>query len=125
MLKKSLGFIAKNEKAFTIGFLIAALLLPLVLKTKYACRMATVSMMYMLLVHGLNFLVGFLGQNSFGHSAFWGIGAYTTAVLSTKFGFQTLPCIICTLLLTGILGLLLGVPSMKMRGVCYCDRWLL
>jgi branched-chain amino acid transport system permease protein len=117
MLKKSLGFIAKNEKAFTIGFLIAALLLPLVLKTKYAFRMATVSMMYMLLVHGLNFLVGFLGQNSFGHSAFWGIGAYTTAVLSTKFGFQTLPCIICTLLLTGILGLLLGVPSMKMRGV--------
>ena len=52
MLKKSLGFIAKNEKAFTIGFLIAALLLPLVLKTKYAFRMATVSMMYMLsLIH--------------------------------------------------------------------------
>ena len=48
MLKKSLGFIAKNEKAFTIGFLIAALLLPLVLKTKYAFRMATVSMMYIL-----------------------------------------------------------------------------
>lgn len=60
MLKKSLGFIAKNEKAFTIGFLIAALLLPLVLKTKYAFRMATVSMMYMLLVHGLIFLLGFL-----------------------------------------------------------------
>ena len=66
---------------------------------------------------GLNLLTGFNGQISIGHGAFFGIGAYTTAILVQDHGwshFLTLPVAIA---LTFVVGLLVGLPALRIRGL--------
>jgi branched-chain amino acid transport system permease protein len=64
---------------------------------------------------GLNVIVGYAGQISLGHAAFFGIGAYSSAMLTTKLGltfWQALPLV---LLISALIGLLLGLPSLRLR----------
>ena len=65
---------------------------------------------------GLNVLIGLTGQVSFGHVGFYALGAYATAILATKFGWSfwwTLPV---AMTLTGIVGALLGLVALRVRG---------
>ena len=65
---------------------------------------------------GLNVLIGLTGQVSFGHVGFYALGAYATAILATKFGWNfwwTLPA---AALLNGIIGALLGLVALRVRG---------
>ena len=65
---------------------------------------------------GLNVLIGLTGQVSFGHVGFYALGAYATAILATKFGWNfwwTLPV---AALLNGIIGALLGLVALRVRG---------
>ena len=64
---------------------------------------------------GLNIIVGYAGQISLGHAAFYGIGAYASAVLTTKAGFTFWEALPCVVLITGSLGFLLGLPSLRVR----------
>lgn len=72
---------------------------------------------YACVVIGLNMLIGYAGQISLGHAAFFGIGAYTTAILCTKIhGFPTwLGMIAGTLLAAGV-GWLVGKPVLRLKG---------
>ena len=65
----------------------------------------------------LNLLIGFTGQISIGHSAFFGLGAYTTAILMSTHGWSpgwTFP--IAALLCFGV-GVLVGIPALRLTGV--------
>ncbi len=65
---------------------------------------------------GLNVLMGLTGQVSFGHVGFYAIGAYATAALSTKLGWNfwwTLPV---AAVLTGLVGALLGLVALRVKG---------
>jgi len=64
---------------------------------------------------GLNIIVGYAGQISLGHAAFFGIGAYTAALLATKAGFTFWMSLPFVILVTGAVGLLLGLPSLRVR----------
>jgi branched-chain amino acid transport system permease protein len=66
---------------------------------------------------GLNLLTGYGGQISLGHGAFYGIGAYTTAILVHTFGMPywlTVPCAACVCL---ALGFLFGLPALRLEGL--------
>lgn len=64
---------------------------------------------------GLNVIVGYAGQISLGHAAFFGIGAYTSAILTTRFGLSFWWALPMVILITGAVGLLLGLPSLRVR----------
>lgn len=64
--------------------LVLAVVFPFLFKSQYVIRIATIALMYVILALSLNMLSGMLGQMSFGHAAFFGIGAYTAAILCTK-----------------------------------------
>jgi branched-chain amino acid transport system permease protein len=64
---------------------------------------------------GLNVIVGFAGQISLGHAAFFGIGAYTAALLATKAGWAFWAALPCVIAVTALIGLLLGIPSLRVR----------
>jgi len=53
----------------------------------YISTVAIMIGIYAVVAVGLNIIVGFAGQISLGHAAFFGIGAYASAILCTKFGF--------------------------------------
>jgi branched-chain amino acid transport system permease protein len=65
---------------------------------------------------GLNILVGYCGQLSIGHAGFIAIGAYTTAVLTSKLGFPFLASLICSGCSAGLIGLIFGIPSVRVKG---------
>ena len=66
---------------------------------------------------GLNLLTGFNGQVSIGHGAFFGMGAFTSAILIIDHGWTYEPTILVSAVLTGLVGLLVGLPALRVRGL--------
>ncbi len=66
---------------------------------------------------GLNILIGFTGQLSLGHGAFFGVGAYAAAILATDAGFPFLLAVPCAGLITALVGVLFGLPSGRLKGL--------
>jgi branched-chain amino acid transport system permease protein len=66
---------------------------------------------------GLNLLTGFNGQVSIGHGAFYGVGAFTSAILVIDHGWTYEPTILVAGLITGVFGLLVGLPALRVRGL--------
>ena len=93
-----------------------ALAVPFVVKSFFVFQL-TLVMIYGLAILGLNLLTGFNGQFSLGHSAFYGIGAYTAAILMDQADlayYWTLPCagVVCF-----IVGFLFGLPALRLQGL--------
>ncbi|MBN2125134.1 MAG: branched-chain amino acid ABC transporter permease, partial [Deltaproteobacteria bacterium] len=83
--------------------------------SSYLITIATIIVIHAIVVCGLNVIVGFAGQISLGHAAFFGIGAYAAALLATKAGFSFWTALPCVMALSGLIGLLLGLPSLRVR----------
>ena len=67
-------------------------------------------------VHGLNILTGYCGQISIGHAGFMAVGGYTSAILCAKLGLPFWAALPCGALAAGIVGLIFGLPSLKIKG---------
>lgn len=65
---------------------------------------------------GLGILVGFTGQISVAHSTFLGIGAYSSALLTLRLGFPFWICLFLSGLISGIVGIAIGYPFLRLRG---------
>jgi branched-chain amino acid transport system permease protein len=66
---------------------------------------------------GLNIVVGFTGQISLGHAAFFGLGAFTSAWLSNTSGIPVFFCIPLAGLMTMAIGLIVGIPAGRIKGL--------
>jgi branched-chain amino acid transport system permease protein len=71
---------------------------------------------YTLLVVGLNLLMGYGGQISLGHAAFFGLGAYTSGILTATWGVNPWLALVAGLILAGVAAFLIGIPALKLRG---------
>ncbi|RMG58941.1 MAG: branched-chain amino acid ABC transporter permease, partial [Deltaproteobacteria bacterium] len=69
-----------------------------------------------IIVVGLNLLMGYAGQISLGHAAFYGLAAYTTSIATTTYGFPIWGGILLALVLVVVVAYLIGVPSLKLTG---------
>jgi branched-chain amino acid transport system permease protein len=67
-------------------------------------------------VHGLNILTGYCGQISIGHAGFMAVGAYTSGILTAKAGMPFWVALPCAALAAGVVGLIFGLPSLKIKG---------
>ncbi|MHC1726396.1 MAG: branched-chain amino acid ABC transporter permease [Syntrophobacteraceae bacterium] len=65
---------------------------------------------------GLSLLMGYAGQISLAQAAFFGIGAYTSGILTTKFGFNPWLAIPCGMITCGGVAWLVGVPALRLKG---------
>lgn len=81
----------------------------------YFLTILTFTAMYISLALSLNVLTGFAGQVSLGHAAFLGIGAYTSAILTARYGYPFGLAFLAAILITGIIGIFLGLPSLRVR----------
>jgi branched-chain amino acid transport system permease protein len=101
------------------AFAALAALLPLLTEDQYALRVGVDTLIFMLLALGLNVVVGWSGLLDLGYVAFFGFGAYLYAILSSeKFdllwpAIATVPIVVVA---TGVLGLVLGLPSWRLLG---------
>lgn len=116
MLEKIAHKMVKRRIPLITLALICAIALPFVFPDKYVIRIATVSLLYVMITLSLNLMVGHLGQMTFGHAAFYGIGAYTAAILTTTYHVPFLVAFLIAGVVAGIFGLLLGLPVLKLKG---------
>ncbi len=72
-------------------------------------------LVYAILAHSLNIITGHAGQISLGHAAFFGIGAYTSALFYTKAGLSFWLCVPLAAIVAGMIGILLGIPCLRVR----------
>ncbi len=81
----------------------------------YLITLGTIIAINGIVACGLNVIVGFAGQISLGHAAFFGIGAYTAALLATKAGLSFWAALPLVVAVSALIGLLLGIPSLRVR----------
>lgn len=70
---------------------------------------------FMLLALSLNIITGYAGQSAMGHAAFFGIGAYASAIMTSKMGVNFWLTLPISFIITGIIGALLGFVSIRMK----------
>jgi len=80
----------------------------------YEISLATVVGINIILALGLNMITGFCGQISLGHAAFYGVGAYTAALLA-KAGTPIAVSVAAGMLAAGVVGLIVGLSSLRVR----------
>lgn len=89
-------------------------LIPFVAGT-YTVRILNLSFIFAVAVLGLQLIVGYTGQFSFGHAAFYGIGAYTSALLSMHYNLPILITFPLAMVLAGLAGWLVA-PILRLSG---------
>ncbi len=72
---------------------------------------------YAIAIMALDLVIGFSGQISLGHSAFVGLGAYTTIILVADHDWNYLTTIPVAFVLTFVVGVLIGLPALRIRGL--------
>jgi branched-chain amino acid transport system permease protein len=103
--------------ATALLIIVAVLVLPLLLKSSiFYLQMAINVLIFIPLVVGQNLITGNSGQVAMGHAAFYGIGAYTTAILTVDHGWNTLTVLAASALAAAIVGGLIGLPAIRIAG---------
>ncbi|MEA1947339.1 MAG: branched-chain amino acid ABC transporter permease, partial [Thermodesulfobacteriota bacterium] len=92
------------------------IIIPLFVESKYYFIVLNVIGLNTIVVVGLNLLIGFAGQISLGHAAFYGLGSYFSGILTVNYGFPLWPAMVVGMLATGAVAYLIGYPSLKLRG---------
>ena len=108
-IKKSLRSIA-----LLAVLAVALLLLPLMIHGQYVLQLINLGLISLIVVVGLNFITGYCGQINFAQAAFWGIGAYVTAILTLK-GLSFWFALPLAAMVTALCSLLLGMPTLRLR----------
>lgn len=94
---------------------VAFIFLPFAITNAYFMYVVDLILIYVILSIGLDLLVGRTGQVSLGHGAFFGIGAYTAAILSTKFDLSFWLTLPAAIIITAVMGLAIGYIALKLK----------
>lgn len=92
------------------------LLYPVIIPDQYWLRVATNMGLYVILALGINIVVGYCGLLDLGFVAFYGIGAYTAALLTTSMQISFWMAVPISMVLGGSIATILGTPVLKLRG---------
>lgn len=125
---QALGFKTNTNAVhlLILAFILACL--PFFIKSSYYFLILNVIGLNTMVVVGLNLLIGYAGQISMGHAAFYGMGAYLSAILTSTIDLSTwfpswfpewsIPwlTILVAMLFTGSVAYLIGIPTLKLKG---------
>jgi branched-chain amino acid transport system permease protein len=114
MTERSLVITQNNVGLVALG--IAFAVVPLFFKSFVVYEISVV-LTYGIAILGLNILMGFNGQISVAHGVFFAFGAYTTAILTTRFGINPFLTIPLAVAVAAAFGLLIGVPALRWQGL--------
>lgn len=105
-----------GNKAAIYAIIVIAALAPLLISSEYYIHIMITLGLFIVLSLSLNLVSGYTGQLSIGHAAFYGIGAYVTALLMLKLNLSFFIAMPISGLVTAFFGLVLGLPTMRLSG---------
>ena len=114
-LKSRLSWARSRGPIFKALLVIALAVWPLLSPSAYSMRTMTTAGLSAIITIAVVIILGQAGQLSFGHSAFYGIGAYTAAILTMKLSWPTLPSLFLGALVAGAVAVIVGRPVLKLR----------
>lgn len=82
----------------------------------YFKHILLICLIYSIASLSLNFVSGYIGQTSLGHAAFFGLGAYTSALLTQVWNWPFWPAFMMAGILAALVGIPLGAPALRVRG---------
>ena len=95
--------------------LVALAIAPVIFQNPYVIRIITFTLIFAIYAASWDFLAGYVGLFNLGHNAFFGVGAYTAALLNIHFGFSPLLTIPTGALVGVFAGLIIALPTMRLR----------
>lgn len=106
----------KQKNILSILILVLLIAFPMMNLSQYIYRIAVISVLYAILAMSLNLIAGVAGQISLGHIAYYGIGAYTSALLTVNFGVSVWVGLAASFFAAMFFGLLIALPTLKLSG---------
>jgi branched-chain amino acid transport system permease protein len=113
LLKKG---VAQFKWKGIVAFSLFIIILPFLFSTSFFLTKATFAGIYTIVAVGLGLLMGFAGQISLGQSAFYGVGAYATAVLTTTYGWSPWLTLLVSLAVPALIAYILGHTMARLHG---------
>lgn len=102
-----------------IASIVAIGLVPTFIKSNYMLRVGILALINMALVGSLNLVNGYIGQFNISHVGFYCVGAYTAAILSTRYHFSFWLLLPLSGLMAAAISMLLGVPTLRLKGIFF------
>ena len=110
-------FCQLHQTGLTVSALsLLFLIWPMIESNPYNLGLSNLIAIYAMVVLGLNLFIGYTGQISLGHAAFFAMGAYGSAVGTVSLGWSPWPVMILVALATAFVALAVGLPALKLRG---------
>jgi branched-chain amino acid transport system permease protein len=104
------------KRALWLGLLVVAVALPFFF-SPFRVTQFTLVLSYAVAVLGLNLLLGYSGQISLAHGAFFALGAYVTAILVAKSGWPHLATVPVAAAICFVAGFAVGIPALRLHGL--------
>lgn len=111
---KRLAF--RSDKLVSSLLLTLLLIIPLLAKNIYYLHLLNYSLIAIILVIGLNLLSGYAGQISIGHAAFYGMGAYFSAIMTVTYKLSFWLVLPLSGLFTATIGYIVGRATLRLKG---------
>ena len=116
-INKVFSLFIKYKKVALISAFICLLALPFAISgNRYVMHIAILCCVYGMVALGLNFQMGSTDMTNFASAAFFGIGAYTTAVITVKYGMSAWLGILLAIFIAVIFGFIIGAPTLGTKG---------
>lgn len=109
----------RSYRTITLLCLIGASIYPILIKDPYFMHMAILIGIYILLAISINLLLGYTGQLSLGHAAFFGVGAYVSSLSYLSLKIPMWGGMVTALIASGALGYIAAKLSLKLRGAYF------
>ena len=98
------------------GGIVFLIIFPLIVTYGYIIHIGNIILLWTMLCLSLNIIFGYAGQLSLTHGGLFGMGGYTYAILATNFGMSFWLVLPISGLAAAVIGLLIGIPSLRLRG---------
>jgi len=106
----------KSDYGILLGLIAIVIIMPYLLINKYYTSVLIFIAINTIVAVGLSLLVCHAGQISLGHAGFYGIGAYTSAVLCTRYNIPVWGAVAISVVLASVLAWIVGAPTLKLKG---------
>ncbi|MCR4427464.1 MAG: branched-chain amino acid ABC transporter permease [Firmicutes bacterium] len=106
---------AKRIVLGVAGVLVLIAAVPLVYSQEYFLHLCIMAMISAIVAVGLSLVSGYTGQMSLGHAGLYAVGAYTSALLTTRFGVSFWGAVPAVLVVSALAGVVIGAPSIRLK----------
>ncbi|MEX2461562.1 MAG: branched-chain amino acid ABC transporter permease [Paenibacillaceae bacterium] len=116
MIKSGISNVYTHSIKGIVLFALVFMIIPLISPSAYILSTLIFIGLYALICTGLSMLMGYAGQISLGHAAFYGIGAYSSAYVTVKMGLPSLVGMAVGVLIATLIAYIVGIPTLKLTG---------